>query len=207
MTTKEFALLNEHLKYAKSYLEWGAGQSTLSALRRPNIETIVTIESSLPFWERFSDEYNVPEDPRFHLQSVFIGQTRDWGYPINTKHSHLWPNYALAPFQKKHNYDLVLIDGRFRVACGLACFLSLSSACQILVHDFWDRPHYHILTKFFTVKQRVDNFAVLIVPPSKSALKIHAAKFLLRIYQYREGSSLRPIDLYFRVRKRLKSLI
>ena len=46
--------------------------------------------------------------------------------------------------KEQQSIDLVLIDGRFRVACCLKCYDIVKDTCLIAFDDFLVRPHYHI---------------------------------------------------------------
>ena len=90
-----------------------------------------------------------------------IGQTGDWGVPENSDSMHLWPNYALCPFLHGSVLpDLVLIDGRFRVACSLVVAMQAPST-TILVHDYTLRPAYKILEAFLTIEKTIDTLVML----------------------------------------------
>ena len=60
--------------------------------------------------------------------------------------------YPLTPWELCRSRDLrpevVLIDGRFPVACFLATILFARPGCPILFDDFQDRPYYHSVRKF-----------------------------------------------------------
>jgi len=45
---------------------------------------------------------------------------------------------------KNINFDLILIDGRFRVASALICHSIIDENCIVLIDDFINRPCYHI---------------------------------------------------------------
>jgi hypothetical protein len=58
--------------------------------------------------------------------------------------------------------DTVLIDGRFRVACGLRVLMEAKhSDARVLIHDFFDRPQYHVLLDYYDVKGQQDTLALL----------------------------------------------
>jgi hypothetical protein len=65
---------------------------------------------------------------------------------------HLWPNYSSADIGTP---DTILIDGRFRVACGLQCCIKHPNA-TILMHDFTNRPEYHVLLNYMDIVKSVD---------------------------------------------------
>ena len=53
--------------------------------------------------------------------------------------------------------DLILIDGRFRVACCLKCFNKISDECIIAFDDFLDRPQYHIVLDYYEIVEKTNN--------------------------------------------------
>ena len=46
---------------------------------------------------------------------------------------------------------MILIDGRFRVACCLKCFEGMSPNCTIAFDDFLNRPKYHVVLDYFDI--------------------------------------------------------
>ena len=62
-------------------------------------------------------------------------------------------------------HDVVLVDGRFRVAWALAAFRHLAPGGKLLVHDF-ERPEYHVLLRFYDMVQKVDTLALLTPKPT-----------------------------------------
>ena len=64
---------------------------------------------------------------QFSIHGVDIGEVGDWGVPKNLTNSSTWPSYSDAILKYGYEADLVLVDGRFRVACALhAVLLSYS---------------------------------------------------------------------------------
>jgi hypothetical protein len=65
-----------------------------------------------------------------------------------------WQRYPQAPWTHYRRAgvepDLILVDGRFRVACVLESLLQLSEphSCRILCDDYLHRPHYHVVERF-----------------------------------------------------------
>ena len=52
--------------------------------------------------------------------------------------------------QSDHTMDVVLIDGRFRIACAAAAYEHLSTKHAVLVHDF-QRVRYRPLLRIYDV--------------------------------------------------------
>ena len=75
---------------------------------------------------------------------------------------NLFPDYSKKVFKDfPKNYDLVLIDGRFRVACALQTILNTNDDVIILWHDFTDRPYYHEILKFLEIKHTAGTMVLL----------------------------------------------
>jgi hypothetical protein len=145
------------LEQARNYLEYGSGGATILANRFVN--TLVSVDCD---GHRISDvRRRLAEEGRralTRLIHVNIGLTMERGMPVFTKPTRRrvrrWEDYAIAPWRYFRSIaqqpDLILVDGRFRVACVLESLLSLSplSNAQILVDDYADRPHYQLIERF-----------------------------------------------------------
>lgn len=205
MTQAELDLLHARIDASRNFLEFGAGASTVYAAGRHSIERIDSVESSA----EFIDQQVRPHAPvaeavaagRLVFHIIDIGATGDWGSPADARSRHLWPNYPLSVFAQPLDHDLVLIDGRFRVACTLASILSTPPGCTIMIHDFWNRPHYHVVLRFLDVQARADTLAVF---SKKPGLDARRAQRLLARYQYQPGDlPPPPVRAWRSLRRRL----
>lgn len=189
MTKDEMKLLHSYIDSSNHYLEFGSGESTIYASNVPTIKTIDSVESS----DIFINENLKPNAVIanaisagklvFHI--IDIGETTAWGLPINESKRHLWPNYSLSIFSQKSNHDLVLVDGRFRVACTLNCILNTPENCKIIIHDFWKRPAYHIVLEYLDVQNRFDTLGVF---TRKRDIDSGDLQALIKEYQYLPGT-------------------
>jgi hypothetical protein len=98
-----------------------------------------------------------------------IGPTREWGNPADRSKVHLWPRYCSGVWARIANErlpqpDLVLIDGRFRVACLLATLVMGRPGTRILFDDYFDRPAYHRVETWAMPIGRAGRMAEFIVP-------------------------------------------
>jgi hypothetical protein len=75
--------------------------------------------------------------------------------------------------------DVVLVDGRWRVACALSAFPFVADAGRLMVHDF-HRRQYHSLLKFYAMETERDRLAVLKKRPnvSRAELGAHLRRFM-----------------------------
>lgn len=165
MSENEKTTFDEAIKKSRHFLEFGMGGSTIRALQK-STAIIHTVESS-PEWIEYMRKYlflRFYEDRRLHVYPVYIGPVGDWGYPVSGDHRELFERYSSSVYQfvDSNLIDLILVDGRFRVACTLKAILSCheNSSVRILIHDFWNRPKYHIVLKYLDVMIQVDTIGL-----------------------------------------------
>jgi hypothetical protein len=207
MTQAELDLLHARIDACTGYLEFGSGASTVYAAGRPSIRRIDSVESSAEFIDqRVRPEPAVSAaeaEGRLFFHIVDIGRTVDWGSPADDQKRHLWPNYPLSIFARPSEHDLVLVDGRFRVACTLASILSTPPGSTIMIHDFWIRPEYHVVLRFLDVQARADTLAVFSRKPNLDTRQVQA---MLARYQYQPGDRPpAPTRAWNAIRRRIGS--
>src|SRR5665213_1804730 len=151
------AYFREQLNSTHNYLEYGSGGSTIIAHKLVN--NLVSVDSDGHFLadvrRKLANDGSGAVTKLIHAN---IGLTQMWGMPVFTKPTRRrvrrWEGYPRAPWRYfralGQEPDLILIDGRFRVACVLESLLSLSpcSQCQILCDDYVGRPQYHVVEQF-----------------------------------------------------------
>jgi hypothetical protein len=186
MTGPELALLHARIDASRHYLEFGAGASTSYACASPGPETIESVESSPEFVrERLLSDPQVVEalaSRRLTLHLVDLGPTKGWGKPRGSAMWRSWPSYSSGVFSRPSRHDTILVDGRFRIACALNALLHAPDDCTILIHDFWDRPRYHVLLEFLEEVGRADTFGEF---RKKAGADRDRARTLLRRHEYR----------------------
>lgn len=160
MSAAEQKLFKSALKKATKYYEFGSGGSTIWAAKQKL--TVFGVESD----QAWVDQLKAELGDSCQIKAVDIGPTGAWGYPLSVNHKEQFPNYSRAIFDSDTDYDLVLVDGRFRVACVLATiehvleFNKAPNNVRIFVHDFWNR-----LSQYSAILDYVD-----VVNQSESAL-------------------------------------
>jgi protein O-GlcNAc transferase len=152
MSKPEIELVIKYLEKATKYLEYGSGGSTVYACKFNNLTKIKTIESDYNFSLEMKKVC-----PRADINYINVGRTGICGTPIDKRNQYLWKNYSN---KYSSEFDLVLIDGRFRVACLLDIILKQGNPV-ILFHDFNNRPEYHLIKEFCTILESVDTLVVL----------------------------------------------
>jgi hypothetical protein len=115
-----------------------------------------------------------------------IGLTEFWGKPAFTNYSaerlRRWSRYPQLPWESIEAAgvvpDLILIDGRFRVACMLECLLRLKDqSATIYFDDYFDRESYTIVERFANMVDRTGRMAIFRKNP---AMNVAACAEVLR---------------------------
>lgn len=158
MTAEEMTLLREYYSKAKIYFEWGSGGSTVIADSYKNIERIYSVESD----QEWIDNVRLHlcyDKTTFYYTDINAGE---WGAPKDSSKIANWPNYSSCIAQATDAVDLILVDGRFRVACAAIAYKHLVNGGYLLVHDYsLARSHYHVIEKIYTVVDKANNLAVM----------------------------------------------
>lgn len=164
------------LARCRRYLEYGSGGSTVAAAKL-GVE-FVTVESD-PFflksvrrkinnngWARASGQV-------FHYAD--IGVTGHVGQPLyhwraSARRVERFRRYSdppIACFDGGRLPDLVLVDGRFRVACALKSLRMLlkASGWKIVFDDYLNRASYHVVADFARIERTVGQRMVVFDAP------------------------------------------
>lgn len=169
MSAAEIALLKASLLSARNYLEFGAGGSTIIASEM-GVQNIHSVESHKGWADYVLADPRLavrPKHQKLTIHCVDIGPVKQAGYPVDDLSQCKWPNYYSSVWNILNPFDLdiVLVDGRFRIACGLAAIERCRSNVSILVHD-WDRTHYHKLLQVADVVSLLDKLVILRPKPT-----------------------------------------
>lgn len=173
---KEFYI--EQALSSKLVVEYGSGSSTFFCAL--NGIPIISIESDLNFLNYLKSEiqFFTPNSSKVKLLHANIGNTKGLGYPENDSSIKLFPQYATLPWKllpiQDIEPDLVLIDGRFRVACMLATMVSIKKPTKVIFDDYVRAGIYsQIIEKFVKPLQIIDRAAYYEINPLQlSALDI-----------------------------------
>lgn len=145
MPPAEAAALRAAYESAATILEYGAGGSTVMAAEMAG-KTVFAVESDLAWIARL-ESWLAAHPPRaqVHLHRAEIGPTGDWGHPRHEGSFRRWPAYPLAVWDRPDfaHPDVVLIDGRFRVACLLSVLFRITRPVTVWFDDYRDRRPYH----------------------------------------------------------------
>lgn len=127
------------IKKSQNILEYGSGGSTLYAIS--NNKNVVTVETDKQYLQDLLDFCNSNLVTGLYIN---VGKTKSWGYAVKVaKNFSGIKKYALPPWDLKKDYDLVIIDGRFRVLSFMLSWNNAKPGTTIFWDDFNNRPEYH----------------------------------------------------------------
>ena len=151
MEAEGLSIFADHLSRSKVYLEYGCGKSTEYACSLPSVEHVISVESDKS-WSDMTFA-NIENKSKLHLGYVNIGEVGEWGRPKNNQKILDYHKYMLMPWVLAAKYelepDLILVDGRFRVASFLYSLLTGKSGATILFDDYVNRKEQYGVVENF----------------------------------------------------------
>ena len=180
MTGAEQALLRAAASGAPAMVEFGCGGSTAILLEVG--QRLLSVDSDAAWLARVAaPQAAAIAGGRLLQHHADIGPLGDWGWPLHPPSAQQAQAYWHAPWQRMPSADLVLVDGRFRIACALAAHARLTPDGLLAIHDYWSRRAYQeALGDFFETIGAAGTMALLKPRPVEAsaiaqALERHAA--------------------------------
>ena len=170
MSKKELIAFSYLMKPENIYFEFGSGGST-------NLASYYKVKT-----------YSVESDAKWHEKLKNNGiianyitidlKVNNLGYPGNETNINDWKKYIQA-YKIEYNADIILIDGRFRVACALDIFPKIRNDTIVLIHDYKPRKQYHILEKFYLKLKSYDSLSLFIKNSKGNSIPVNIYNFYL----------------------------
>ncbi len=162
LSEAEQVLFCSFLGVADRYLEFGTGGSTCLAAARVR-QSLVSVDSSADWMRKVAEtcaeqtQWLMPE-----MVLIDLGPIGQWGYPASAESRPRWPWYHQLVWDRPGiaNTDVYFIDGRFRVACAMQVLLRCRPDAVLLMHDFGNRPQYHVVRDVAREIASVDTLSV-----------------------------------------------
>lgn len=134
----ESSTIKSLIKCSKNILEYGSGGSTIYAVA--NNKNIVTTETDKQYLDDLLDFCNSELVTGLYCN---VGKTEGWGYATSLAQNFSGiKKYAMPPWEIKTDYDLVIIDGRFRVLSFMLSWNNALPGTTIFWDDFESREYY-----------------------------------------------------------------
>ena len=170
------ALLSDIYSHVTSVFEFGLGESTKIAAW-VGVPRFVGVDSDATWVTNTRKEVNMT-----HFRFIFadIGETGDFGNPMNEKLQKIPLSYQSAPLNDEiEAFDFYLVDGRYRVACACAAMLHAMSRggdmkkVMFGVHDYPSRPDYHQLEAISDIVRESELLRVFKVKSTTTKLDVY----------------------------------
>ncbi len=153
---------------AQVILEYGSGGSTVEAGALPG-RRVFSVESDRR-WKRRMDAWFSTNPPAAEVVLHWgdIGPTGKWGRPRDDSGFRGWPAYALSVWDRPDFVapDVVLVDGRFRLACLLTTLFRTARPVRLLFDDYLPRAEYHEVEALVAPVRMVGRMAVFDLVPT-----------------------------------------
>lgn len=163
MHDSEIFLVLKHLYYTDTLLEWGSGGSTTYF---PHfVKKYYSIEHDGDWYNELKSE--IPSNVElYHVP---------WDSPrtIPTQRNQFKTYIEYVDKLNIKKFDKVFIDGRARGWCAEYVLKYLHEDSIIFIHDFWNRPQYHVVFNWY---DEVDSIkteglqTIIALQPKKSIL-------------------------------------
>jgi hypothetical protein len=161
---EELKLFHKYLNGGTVYFEFGCGGSTYVAAQKKNIKKIIAVDSHVGWINKVKEGVGALEgvsDDKLVIEGYDMN-AKKFGYPGDDYDPELYKLYPRTINKYRNDgIDVVLIDGRFRVACALYTYFAVSDECIILFDDYLTRPEYHMVEKYYDIIETGGRMAVM----------------------------------------------
>lgn len=176
----EDQLFLDALATCSFYGEYGCGASTLWCANNSSVP-ILSVDTSADWIDHVRE--GAKRIAGLKMIHVDLGELGEWGRPIDYTRRAQFGDYINAPWTFAVKPDLILVDGRFRVACFLQSLINAAPGATILFDDYTQRPHYHVIEEFVERDASLGTMARFIVPTELDrpaiAREIEAFRYVL----------------------------
>ena len=165
--------IKELILNSKSILEFGSGHSTL--FYKKNGKKYMSFETDKDFFRYMSGKTKV--------NFINIGITSFYSIPYKKNAGSIYYSEIIKNLSYENlDFDLIIIDGRFRVLTSLIIHKILSKKKNlsdpiILLDDYKNRSHYHILKNYYEIKL-INDIAKMKIKIGKFVDDLELKKFM-----------------------------
>ena len=130
MKPNDREIFKRELEKSKNYFEYGSGGSTYKASLNKKIERIISVESDLNWLYKVKNTVKMADMKFIDLKS----KPNTWGYCGENVTDEVKKSYSnvIREIENPEKLDLIMIDGRFRVASCLKCYELIDDNCYIV---------------------------------------------------------------------------
>ena len=174
-SSKANNFFKKKLKNSNFFFEYGSGSSTIYADKKN--KKYVSIETDKNFYKFLLTKLKNKKSLRYFS----LGIVGEFSYPILCSEQQI-KNYifSIDKYFINKTPDLILVDGRFRIACCLNLInkVRFKKKLTIILDDYQKRKEYHCLNKFFQIK-KIGRLGIL-----KPKKKLNLKKNIIESFYY-----------------------
>lgn len=160
------------LRDARVYFEYGVGLST-NWVDQNTDARIVSVDTS----REWIDHVKASLSRDGHsINFIDLGPIGNWGMPESFEKRDKFIDYVEGPWSFASDADVVLIDGRFRIACFLNSLLRANAGTKIIFDDYAERKSLHVVSEYLAPSMVAARQALFIVPDSLDTKSITEAR-------------------------------
>lgn len=160
-TTNELIAFLSFLTKETIYFETGSGCSSIIA--KYYAKKSYAVEGCKEWYER-GIKNGLKDNLIFHDLKP---DTSSWSIPGKESTLNDWKKYFQS-YKKSYNADIILIDGRFKIATALDIFDKIKDDTIIFIHEYQNRPLYFVIEEYY---QYVYHWDLLTAFVKKSDIK------------------------------------
>lgn len=164
------AVFKQAIQNVDYYGEYGMGKSTIWAVNNTQVKKIFSVDTSKKWIDKVQGD--VKRTNVLVAKWIDLGRLMKWGAPIDYSKRENIINYVKSIWKHEEKPQLILIDGRFRVACFLYSLAIGASGSKIIFDDYIDRPHYHLIEEFVKPVKVCGRQCMFIIPKEIDKEKI-----------------------------------
>tara|TARA_R110002020_G_scaffold70186_1_gene182207 strand:+ start:29481 stop:30134 length:654 start_codon:yes stop_codon:yes gene_type:complete len=178
MNSSEIAFLQTYLLKVKSVFEFGCGGSTTFISENKNIKKIHSVDSDIN-WINVIKK-SCPKKTKLHYVDINANPV-NWGHPKDYSKIENWPKYSSGLLKIRNFFpDLILVDGRFRVACALKSIERMKKNSYLMIHDYTGGK-YNGVEKYLNI---IDKSCSLYVFSKKNNINKQELEKDIKRYEY-----------------------
>lgn len=155
------------------YGEYGMGASSRWVLANTDA-LVLAVDTSAEWVSSVRSAFE--KEPRLRAQWIDVGPVREWGRPVSFAKREAFPAYLTSIWDHAEQPDLVLVDGRFRVASFLTSLLNAQPGTKVIFDDYTSRPHYHVADEVLPSIEQCGRQALFVVPERIDRAAIEALR-------------------------------
>jgi hypothetical protein len=174
----EDALFVEAVANARAYGEYGMGTSTRWMARNTTAQ-IHAVDSARAWVE--DTRRRIGDSERVRLDWIDVGPVGAWGMPRDFSRRQTFLTYVRSLWEAETRPEVVLIDGRFRLACWFESIASAPPGARIVFDDYVGRAPFYVVEEYLKPARTNSRQALFVVPETvdRDALRAERDAFLM----------------------------